>query len=349
MQYMSTIDVSSSYHNLRLDMQSSYLTTFTCPFGRYRCKHLWFGAVLAGDMFQCKINEIFNDMPNVFGIADDILVIGYNKDGADHDKAVYNVLRWCQDVNLKLNKDKCHFRCTSIQFFGKVVSREGIQPDLQTIRALTKMPVSKNKRELQAFLGIINNLGKFSPGMAEVCELLQKLTSSKMTWTWNAPYQQLFNKAKALIKVDVCMKFYDDTKPLYLETDASGISLRAALIQICNNTNCQKDTAPDNTILCPIAFVSKSLTGAEWRYSNIKCEALGILHGSEKFHHYCFGREILIITDHKPLVSMLKKDVTTLSQCIQHILLNIHQSRVQIIYKPVPRFLLQTGYQGTIT
>ena len=104
MQYMSIIDVSSGYHNLKLDKQSSYLTTFSCPFGRYWYKHLLFGAVLAGDMFQCKIDEIFNNMPNVFGIADDILVIGYDKNGADHDKAVYSVLRQCQDVNLKLNK-----------------------------------------------------------------------------------------------------------------------------------------------------------------------------------------------------------------------------------------------------
>ena len=53
-------------------------------------------------MFQCKTDKIFNDMPNVFGIADDILVIGCDKDRTDHDEAVYNVLRQCQDVNLKL-------------------------------------------------------------------------------------------------------------------------------------------------------------------------------------------------------------------------------------------------------
>ena len=46
-----------------------------------------------------KIDKLFNDMPNVFGIADDILVIGYNKDGTDHDEAVYKVLKQCQDVN----------------------------------------------------------------------------------------------------------------------------------------------------------------------------------------------------------------------------------------------------------
>ena len=75
-QYMSIINVSLGYHNLKLDKWSSYLTTFSCPFGRYRYKHLPFGAAPAGDMFQHKIDEIFNDMPNVFGIADDILVTG---------------------------------------------------------------------------------------------------------------------------------------------------------------------------------------------------------------------------------------------------------------------------------
>ena len=100
-QYMSIINASSGYHNLKLDMQSSYLTTFTCLFGRYHYKCLPFGAVPVGNMFQRKIGEIFTDILNVFGIADDILVVGYNKDVADHDKAAYSVLRQCQDVNLK--------------------------------------------------------------------------------------------------------------------------------------------------------------------------------------------------------------------------------------------------------
>ena len=91
------------------------------------------------------------------------------------------------------------------------------------------MPVPKNKRELQSFLGIINYLRKFSPGTAEVCEPLRKLTSSRTTWTWNASYQPLFDNAKSLIKTEVCIKFYN-TKVLYLETDASGVSLGAALL-----------------------------------------------------------------------------------------------------------------------
>ena len=178
-------------------------------------------------------------------------------------------LKWCQDVNLKLNKEKCHFRCMSIPFFGQIISRQGIQPDPQKVKALMEMPAPKNKKELQAFLGILNYLNKFSPGTPQACKLLRKLMSSKAMWMWNASYQQLFDKAKSLIKVEMCMKFCDDTKLLYLKTDASGIGLGVALLQLRDNANCPKDTAPDNTILCPIAFASKSLTVGEWRYSNI--------------------------------------------------------------------------------
>ena len=159
-----------------------------------------------------------------------------------------------------------------IPFFGEVMSREGIQPDPQKIRALTEILVPKDKKELQAFLGIINYLGKFSQDTSEVCE----------PWTWNASCQQLFEKAKLLIKVEMYMEFYDDTKLLYLETDASGIGLGAAMLQLRDNTACQKGTAPDNTILHPIAFACKNLTGAMLRYSNIEHEVLGILHESGK-------------------------------------------------------------------
>ena len=139
-------------------------------------------------MFQHKTDEIFSDMPNVFGFMDDILVIGYDKNGADHDAEVHMVLCICEEINLQLNKEKCHFRCTAIPFFGNVILGKGVQLDPQKTKALTDIPVPNNKKELQDFLGIINYLGKFSPGTADVCGPLHKLTSSKVTWTCNTSY-----------------------------------------------------------------------------------------------------------------------------------------------------------------
>ena len=62
---------------------------------------------------------------------------------------------------------------------------------------------------------------------------------------------------------DACMKFYDETKPLCIETDASGVGLGAALLQTRSNTSFHRDKAPNNSILRPIALSSKGLTGAE--------------------------------------------------------------------------------------
>ena len=97
-------------------------------------------------------------MPNVFGITDDIVVTGYDENGADHDAAFHKVLQQCEEVNLKLNKEKCHFKYTSIPFFGEVISRKGVQPNPQKIKAPTDMlPPKKNCRPSEASLVIFEN------------------------------------------------------------------------------------------------------------------------------------------------------------------------------------------------
>ena len=65
-----------------------------------------------------------------------------------------------------------------------------------------------------------------------------------------------------------------------------------------------------------------------------------ILHGLEKFHHYCITLEVSMIMDHKPSVAILKKGAASLSQRKQRILLNIHQYNIRILYKPGPQLFI---------
>ena len=90
------------------------------------------------------------------------------------------------------------------------------------------------------------------------------------------------------------MKYYDETKPLYTAMDASGAGLGDTLVQTRNNAICAKGEDPDNSILRPIAFTSKSLTR-------------GILYGLDKLQNYCFVREVSIIMDHKQLITIFKR------------------------------------------
>ena len=85
-------------------------------------------------------------------------------------------------TGLKLNKDKCCFRCTSVPFYGEVRSRHGMKPYPQKLKALTGcllIKPKKKKKELLAFLGKINYLNKFSPSIVHVCKSIRQLTSSK--------------------------------------------------------------------------------------------------------------------------------------------------------------------------
>ena len=229
-------------------------------------------------MLQRKIDEIFKDLPNEFGIADDILVVEYDVDGKDPDDTLQRVLQLWRQVNLKLNKHKCHIRCTSVLFFSEVISKLGAKPDPWKLMALTEMPPPKShiqawcetrpmeatlkttkKKKLQALLGMVNYLSKFSPSTMDVCEWLGQLTSSKTEWTWIQTYQKLFDKAKSIITEDTCMEFYDETQLLYLEIDTCGIEIGAALLQTRSGMSSQRDKAPDNNILRPIVFASNRL------------------------------------------------------------------------------------------
>ena len=75
------------------------------------------------------------------------------------------------------------------------------------------MPLPKCNKGLQSFMGIVNSLSKFSPMTAVVCNFLRKPTLVKTEWAWNGMCQDLYSKAKDIIKHDACMKFYDASKP----------------------------------------------------------------------------------------------------------------------------------------
>ena len=116
-------------------------------------------------------------------------------------------------------------------------------------------------------------------------------------------------------------------------TDTSCVRLGVGLLLARDGVWFQMDEAPDTSALQPIPFTIRSLISDKTHYSNIEIEALAILAGLEKFHLYYFMHEVSVITDHKPLVAVFKKDIAAMSHRLQRILLCIHQYNIRILFK----------------
>ena len=113
-KYLTLIDASSGYHNLKLDKQSLYLTTFLFHLAgtdTYDCHLEWHQWVTHSR--RRKIHFLVECF-NVLGIADDISVVGSVVLGRDHNVTLDKVLRICRQANLKSNKNKYLCRCTRI-------------------------------------------------------------------------------------------------------------------------------------------------------------------------------------------------------------------------------------------
>ena len=85
------------------------------------------------------------------------------------------------------------------------------------------------------------------------------------------------------------MSFCTEKEQLYVETDASGVSLGVRPLQVRDGVHFPWNKAPNNAVLWPIELASKSLTSAETHYSNIEREASGTPNGLEKSYYYCFS------------------------------------------------------------
>ena len=83
----------------------------------------------------------------------------------------------------------------------------------------------------------------------------------------------------------------------------------------------------------PIAYASRNLTEAQQRYAQIEKEALAILYGCQRFHHYIYGRKIEIESEHKPLENIFKKPLNNCPLRLQRIMLSLQQYDINVKYK----------------
>ena len=287
-KHFSKLDANSGFWQVELSEQSSKLTTFITPFGRFRFNRLPFGITSAPERFQRRMSELLQGIDGVVVLVDDTLITGRTKE--EHDRRLNQVLTRLEKAGLTLGLEKCAFDQSSVKFLGQVVDRNGVRPDPDKVNAIQEMSPLRNVSKLRRFLGMINQQSKFAPCLAENTKPLRDLLSKKNHWSWTSVHQETFDSLKKSLSTDVTLGLYDPNRETTLSADASSYGLGAVLRQ----------KQPDGTVK-PIAYASRSMTNTEQRYAQIEKEALAC----ERFQHYLVGARFVVETDHKQLVPLL--------------------------------------------
>jgi len=123
------LDGFSGYFQICIALEDQHKTTFTCPFGTYAYRKMPFGLCNAPGTFQRCMMSIFTDLLEhcIEVFMDDFSVYGSSFDHCLSNLA--RVLERCEETNLVLNFEKCHFMVEQGIVLGHVVSKNGISVD----------------------------------------------------------------------------------------------------------------------------------------------------------------------------------------------------------------------------
>ena len=247
----------------------------------------------APELFQRRMSHLLEGLPGVLCLMDDVIVFGATKE--EHEVRLTATLRWIEAARVTLNPRKREFHKTSIKFLGHVVAGDSIRPDPDKTAAIQKMQAPTNVPELRRFLGMTNQMGKFSPQLAEMTQPLRELLTANREWVWGPGQEKAFASIKMELSQPTVLALYDPARDTVLSADASSYGLGAVLLQ-------KTDSTPEWK---PVVYASRSMSDTGCRYAPIEKEALALTWAADKFFAYLLGKWFAIETDHKLLVPLL--------------------------------------------
>lgn len=293
-RFLSSIDLSKAFWQIPIAEEDRDKTAFYIPGrGSLRFKTTAFGLTNAPATQQRLVDMMFGPEFDLkaFAYLDDIVTVSSTFE--EHVSLLLNVLDKLRQANLTINIDKCQFFRPELKYLGYVVDRYGLRTDPEKVEAILNYPTPTSRKDVKRFLGTATWYRRFVPNFSTIAGPLNKLTSSKKNappFFWSEEADAAFNKLKECLVSAPVLACPDYSLPFEVHTDASDYGVGGMLTQTIDGVE------------RPVAYMSKSLSGAEKNYSITERETLAVLTALE--HWRCYvenGQTFTVYTDHSAL------------------------------------------------
>lgn len=151
------------------------------------------------------------------------------------------------------------------------------------------MAKPKNAKEARSFISLASYYRSYVYQFATLAKPIHELTENGKKFIWTKECDIAFGKIKTALCNPPVLAFPTENDSYILDCDASLVGAGAVLSQIQNG----KEKV--------IGYYSKCFTKSERKYCVTRRELLSVVCGLKHFHHYVYGRKIVVRTDHSSL------------------------------------------------
>jgi hypothetical protein len=289
-KFITTLDLSKGYWQIKLDEDARQKSAFVTPFGSFRFKVMPFGMSCAGATFMRLMRKVLQGAEEYADAYIDDIVI-YSETFKQHYGHLRDVLERLRKAGLTAKPSKCSVGDCQSRYLGYIIGNGQIKPEAAKIKAVAEFPRPVTKKDVRSFLGLCGYYRRFVALFADVAEPLTALTqkSEPTVIKWTSKCEGSFQKLKSLLISSPILRSPDYSLPFVVQTDASDIGLGVVLSQVVEGVE------------HPVCFLSRKLLPREKNYSTIEKECLAVVWGIQMLDSYLFGRMFTVQTDHNPI------------------------------------------------
>nr|GEW99905.1 reverse transcriptase domain-containing protein [Tanacetum cinerariifolium] len=220
-EFYCFLDGFSGYFQILINPSDQEKTTFTCPYGTFTYRRMHFGLCNAPGTFQRCMMAIFHDMiektMDVF--MDDFLV--FRDSFSSCLSHLDTMLQRCEDTNLVLNWEKCHFMVKEGIVFGHKISKNGLEVDRAKVNVIAKLPHPTTIKGVSSFLGHAGFYRRFIQDFTKIARPMTHLLKKETPFVFSKDCIDAFETLKKKLTEAPIFVVLDWNLPFELMCDAS--------------------------------------------------------------------------------------------------------------------------------